>query len=155
MSLEPPPPAFESKIPEPPADAEGGPVGTVPRTEKEQPPPEATEEGSEKLQEEYAAKLEAEKVEKARRIQADIDAVKTWKKKNAMELQNMEPDEKADYEEFTTYQIPMLEKRKGNKTFLNNLLGKYKKLQKKFKDAGKKTYKEDYNIAYINMLLNK
>ena len=53
--------------------------------------------------------------------------------------------------------IPMLEKifRKKDMKFLKALLGKYEKLQKKFKDAGKKTYKEDYNIAYINMLLNK
>ena len=51
--------------------------------------------------------------------------------------------------------LNLLEKSKDDPKFLKNLEKKYKESLKRKKAKGKKHYWEDYNLAYINMLLNR
>ena len=101
------------------------------------------------------AEQQAKIAQEAAREAKGMEDFAAWKKLQEEKRNEMSPTQQEAYEEFTTYQVRALDSKKDNTEFLNALLGKYEKLKEQLEGKGKKTYKEDYNIAYINMLLNK
>ena len=68
---------------------------------------------------------------------------------------NLEGEKKKEYKRFKKWAPQLLEKSKDDPEFLKNLEEKYKESVKRKKAKGKNHYWEDYNLAYIKMLLNK
>ena len=78
------------------------------------------------------------------------EAFKLWKERNKPPKNK---SQKAEYKRFTEYGIRLLEQ--ADPKLLKILLDNFEKQKAKKKKAGGIHHYEDYNIAYINILLNK
>ncbi len=151
--VEPPPQELQSAIPEPPANAQGGPVATVPRPEQEQQF-DATEQDMAQLAQKNEAQRQKELAEETAREEQRKKEFGEWKL-SAKQEANLEGEKKKAYKKFKDWMPRLLEKSKDNPEFLEVLRKEYEKTLKKKKAKGKQHHWEDYNLAYIKYLLNK
>ena len=144
----PPPPNVSGPVgPEP-----GGGGGSQPsvQTQEQEPPPasaETMENLQQQVEEEQIQEAFEEDVARPAKQQA---AFKLWKEQNKPPKNK---SQKAEYKRFTEYGIRLLEQASPER--LEKMLAIFEKEKAKKKKAGGTHYYQDYNIAYINILLNK
>ena len=147
------PKKLQSAIPEPPANAQGGPMATVPAPVEEEQV-ESTEADMIQLAEQNEVQRQKELAEQARIEKEGEELYPKWKLSKKQE-DNLGGEKKKEYNRFKKWAPKLLEKSKNDPEFLQNLKEKYKESVKRKKAKGKNHYWEDYNLAYIKMLLNK
>ena len=144
----PPPPNVSGPVgPEP-----GGGGGSQPsvQTQEQEPPPasaETMENLQQQVEEEQIQEAFEEDVARPAKQQA---AFKLWKEQNKPPKNK---SQKAEYKRFTEYGVRLLEQASPER--LEKMLAIFEKEKAKKKKAGGTHYYQDYNIAYINILLNK
>ena len=128
-------------------------MATVPRTEKEQPPPEATQGEVEKIKEDRAKQKAEREAFLATLEPAQQKRIAEYHKKN----KPVGETAKKGLQNFLTYSVKQLEDAKGNKTLLEKLLQNHRENQNKkvLANPPKDHTFEDYNIEYILSLLNR
>ena len=144
-----PPPPDEGAIgPEP---GGGGASQPSVQTQEEEPPP-ASAETMENLQQQLEEDQRQEEFEEdVARPTEDRLRFEEWAENNKPDS----PSANESYSSFTKYSIKMLDRIKDDPEKLNTILSNFEERKASKIEDGKPHHFEDYNIAYINILLNR